>query len=43
LEAAVDRVRDRFGSEAIAPARLGGRRAGRGSACQNQEEARPGR
>jgi DNA polymerase-4 len=43
LEAAVDRVRDRFGSAAITPARLGGRRAGRTSACQNQEEARPGR
>ncbi len=28
LEAAVDRVRDRFGSDAVAPARLVGRRSG---------------
>jgi DNA polymerase-4 len=43
LEAAVDRVRDRFGRAAVTPARLTGQRARPPASFQNSEEDLPGR
>lgn len=43
LEAAVDRVRDRFGSAAVTPARLTGQRGRPQASCQNTEGDLPDR